>query len=159
MSKTVIRAEWLVAGRRPGRAQNGDCFPIVPSIDAKVFFVHRDHCVAGKQFTEADQAQVSISLHVRANPLREERSGGALILPAWRRKRWLPASDLARSSWCRIIRLTGKLVCRRLSRSHSASRFCGSARTRLARRRRWANGSMPNRLQDCSGLPTMNFGC
>jgi hypothetical protein len=46
-----------------------------------------------------DQAGIGNSLHERANPFREERSWGPLIVPAWRRKRWFPASDRARSSW------------------------------------------------------------
>jgi len=109
------------APRTSGRAQNRDGFPIVPPMDAEVFLVHRDHRVVGEQSTHADQASVSNGPRIGANPLREERSGAPLILPAWRRKGWFPASDLARSSWGRIIRLTGKPVRWRLSWSHSAS--------------------------------------
>src|SRR5579863_9333780 len=68
-----------------------------------------------------DQAGIGNSLHERANPSREERLVGPLIFPAWRRNGLSPDSDLARSSWWRTIRLTGKPVSRRLSWSHSAS--------------------------------------
>ena len=84
MSKTVVSGEWLVAGRRPGRAQNRDHFPIVSPIDAEVFLVHGDHRVVGEQFTQADQAQVS---KIRA--LSRFRAG------TWPR-RMQPASLLAR---------------------------------------------------------------
>lgn len=68
-----------------------------------------------------DETGVGNSFHRREKPLREERSEGPLILPACRRKRWFPFSDLALSNCWRMIRPTGKPVRRETSFSQASS--------------------------------------
>jgi hypothetical protein len=68
-----------------------------------------------------DEAGVGYSFHRRENLLREDKSGGPLIFPAWRRNVWLPFSDRALSSCWRIIRPTGRPVRRDTSFSQASS--------------------------------------
>jgi hypothetical protein len=63
-----------VASGRVGWTEDGDCFPIVPSIDAEICLVHGDHRMVGKQFAEADQAQIGkirVAVPISLGQLRE----------------------------------------------------------------------------------------
>ena len=46
-------------GRRARWAKKGDGFTVVSPIDAEIFLVDGNDRVAGEQFTQTDQAQVS----------------------------------------------------------------------------------------------------
>src|SRR6266403_1358230 len=68
-----------------------------------------------------NKAGIRNALHRREKPFRDDKSAGPVKAPAWRRNRWLPPSDLASSSRCRIRRPTGIPVRRDVSFSQASS--------------------------------------